>query len=304
MRKENYMKRAFRFIYEYLTICGLAMASSLVYIIFIFPNSFAPAGLGGVATMIQHSFGINAGYLSFLINLPLIVAVFIWVDKEFAVKTFVYILVFSSMLVLLQEPFLDLSSFIYLTENGTSRLLGPLAAGIINGAILGFTFFANCSSGGTDLMAAIIHKFFPSYNFVWVGFVLNAIVAIVSFFVYDYEIEPVLLCILYSYFLSNVSDRMLKGSREAIKFEIITDHPEEISRDIITELGHSATMINAEGCYTHKKKNLLMCVINKDQMIMMKNILGRYPGSFASISGVSNTVGRFEGTREQNSAID
>ena len=99
------MKRAFRFIYEYLTICGLAMASSLVYIIFIFPNSFAPAGLGGVATMIQHSFGINAGYLSFLINLPLIVAVFIWVDKEFAVKTFVYILVFSSMLVLLQQAF-------------------------------------------------------------------------------------------------------------------------------------------------------------------------------------------------------
>lgn len=204
----------------------------------------------------------------------------------------------------MQEPFLDLSAFIYQTENGTSKILGPLVAGILNGGILGATFMANGSSGGTDLVAAIIHKFNAAYNFVWVSFALTTVVALVSYFVYDYEIEPVILCILYSYFSSNVSDKMLKGSREAIKFEIITNNPEEISHEIIEKLGHSATLINAEGCYSHDRKSMLVCVINKDQIVKLKQILNKYPGSFASISNVTNTVGRFAGKRKESTAVD
>ena len=184
---------------EYLSIICLASLNALSYIIFIFPNSFAPAGFNGIATMIQHIFGINVGYLSLLFNIPLIIAVFIWVDKEFAVKTFVFISVFSTALIFLQEPFLDLTKFIYQTDNGTSKILGPVVAGIIGGWILGQVFMDNGCSGGTELVAALIHKVKPSYNFVWVSFVLNAAVAIVSYFVYDFAIEPVILCIIYSF---------------------------------------------------------------------------------------------------------
>ena len=125
---------------EFLLISALAVLSAVTYIIFIFPNSFAPAGFNGIATMIQYIFGFNAGYLSLLINIPLIIAVFFLVDKEFAVKTLFYIVFFSGSLILLQEPFLDLGAFAYQTENGTSKILGPLVAGILNGGIL-----ARCS---------------------------------------------------------------------------------------------------------------------------------------------------------------
>lgn len=290
--------------FEYILIAVLATLSALTYIIFIFPNSFAPAGFNGIATMVQYLFGFNAGYLSLLINIPLIIIVFLLVDKEFAAKTLVYIVFFSGALILLQEPFMDLSAFIYQTENGTSKILGPLVAGILNGGILGMALMANGSSGGTDLCAAIIHKYKPAYNFIWVSFALTTVVALVSYFVYDYEIEPVILCILYSYFSSNVSDKMLKGSREAIKFEIITNNPEEIAHEIIEKLGHSATLINAEGCYSHDHKSMLVCVINKDQIVKLKQILNKYPGSFASISNVTNTVGRFSGKRKESSAVD
>lgn len=290
--------------FEYVLIAVLATLSALTYIIFIFPNSFAPAGFNGIATMVQYLFGFNAGYLSLLINVPLIIMVFLLVDKEFAAKTLVYIVFFSGALILLQEPFLDLGAFIYQTENGTSKILGPLVAGILNGGILGIALMTNGSSGGTDLCAAIIHKFKPAYNFIWVNFSLTTVVALVSYFVYDYEIEPVILCILYSYFSSNVSDKMLKGSREAIKFEIITNNPEEIAHEIIEKLGHSATLINAEGCYSHDHKSMLVCVINKDQIVKLKQILNKYPGSFASISNVTNTVGRFAGKRKESSAVD
>lgn len=288
---------------EYLSIIGLASLSALSYIIFIFPNSFAPAGFNGIATMIQHIFGVNVGYLSLLFNIPLIIAVFIWVDKEFAVKTFVFISVFSVALIFLQKPFIDLERFIYQTENGTSKILGPVVAGIIGGWILGVVFMENGCSGGTELVAALIHKVKPTYNFVWVSFILNAAVAIVSYFVYDFAIEPVILCIIYSFFLSNQSDKMLKGSREAVKFEIITSSPDDIAHDVMKELGHAVTLVNAEGCYTHAPKSMLYCVVNKDQIVKLKQILDRYPGSFACISSVASTVGKFSGKREENAAI-
>lgn len=297
------MNKIFRKTFEYLAITLIAVLSALCYVIFIFPNSFAPAGFNGIATMIQHIFDINAGYLSLIFNIPFIIAVYLLVDKEFAVKSAVFIIVFSGALILMDDPFLNLDPFIYQTDNGTSTILGPVVSGILNGALLGQVIMYNSCSGGTELVAVLIHKFKSAYNFMWVTFVLNSAVAIVSYFVYGYELEPVMLCILYSFFYSNVSDRMLKGSREAIRFEIITNYPNEVANEIIEKLGHSATLVNAEGCYTHEQKSMLICVINKDQITKLKQILKKYPGTFASISNVSNTVGQFADKRKKSTTI-
>lgn len=286
---------------RYLSFIGLAALSALSYQLFIFPNSFAPAGFNGIATMVQHLFGINVGYLSLVFNIPLIIAVLILVDKEFAVNTLIYIVTFSLSLIVLD--YIDLSAIMYQTDTGTSTILGPLVAGILGGGILGLAFITNCCSGGTELVAALIHKYKPSYDFVWISFILNAVVAVLSFFVYGFNFEPVILCILYCYALSVVSDKMLKGTKEAVRFEIITDYPNEISRDIIEQLGHSATLINAEGCYTHNKKNLLVCVVNKHQIVHFRQILLNYPDTFANISSVNNTIGQFKYERETNSTI-
>lgn len=291
----------FKRIIKYLSFIGLASLSALSYQLFIFPNSFAPAGFNGIATMVQYLFGINVGYLSLLFNVPLIIAVFIFVNKDFALNTLIYILTFSGALILLDK--VDLSEIMYQTETGTSTILGPLVAGILGGGILGFAFVLNCCSGGTELVAALIHKFKPSYDFVWVSFALNTAVAVLSFFVYGFNLEPVILCILYCYSLSVVSDKMLKGTKEAVRFEIITDYPNEIAKEVIEKLGHSATLINAEGCYSHNKKQLLVCVVNKHQIVQFKQILANYPDTFANISSVNNTIGQFKYQRETNSTV-
>ena len=288
-------------IVRYLTFILLASLSALSYQLFVFPNSFAPAGFNGIATMIQHLFGINVGYLSLIFNVPLIIAVYILVNKEFAVNTLIYILTFSGMLILLER--VDLSAIMYQTDTGTSTILGPLVAGILGGGILGIAFMLNCCSGGTELVAALIHKFKPAYDFVWVTFVLNSLVAVLSFFVFEFSFEPVILCVLYCYSQSVVSDKMLKGTKEAVRFEIITDNPDDIANEVIEKLGHSATLINAEGCYTHNKKNMLICVINKHQIVQLKQILAKYPGTFANVSNVNYTIGRFRYPRETESTV-
>ena len=81
------------------------------------------------------------------------------------------------------------------------------------------------STGGTDLVAALIHEKRPQSNLIWIIFAINVVVAAVSYVVYDFKIEPVILCMAYCFMSSRVSDTMLKGFKEAVKFEIVTDQP-------------------------------------------------------------------------------
>ena len=287
----------------YVVICAVAVMAALNYQLFVFPNKFAPAGLNGICTMIQYITGISVGYMSLLINIPLAVFVYLKVSKSLAMRSMFYVAVFSVMLVVLEK--VDLSQFAYYTENGTSTILGPLAAGIIFGAGYSVLVRGSSNSGGTDFVAAIIHKYRPEMNMFYIIFALNVTVAISSYFVYDYQIEPVLLCVLYSFMSSTVSDRMTKSGRAAVRFEIITDYPEEIGQKIIQKLHHSATVVPARGLYAGKEVTMLICVVNKAQMAKLADIIRSYPNTFAIMSSVNAVVGNFkkidrDGKQEQD----
>ena len=152
----------------YLAIVLMALSCALNYQLFVFPNQFAPAGLNGICTMIQYLSGISMGYLSLLVNIPLAILVYFLVSKSLAVRSMVYVLSFSLFLVVLGK--LDLSAFAYSTENGTSAILGPLVAGIINGSCASVLIRSSAYSGGTDFVASIIHKYRPDFNFFWIVF--------------------------------------------------------------------------------------------------------------------------------------
>ena len=279
-------------VWTYLCIVAIAMVCALNYNLFIFPNKFAPAGLNGICTMIQYLTGISVGYMSLLINIPLAIWVYLKVSKSLAVRSMVYVSVFSVSLVLLE--YVDLSAFAYSTENGTSAILGPLVGGIIYGSGYSLLIKASANSGGTDFIAAVIHKKRPDMNFFYILFALNAVVAIMSYFVYDYKIEPVLLCIMYSFTSSTVTDKLAKSGRSAVCFEIITDYPNEISSEIIEKLHHSCTLIPAKGMYSGRQTNMLVCVVNKTQVVSVTQIIKKYPNTFAVMDLVSEVMGNFK----------
>ena len=279
-------------VMAYLVIAGLALGSAVIYELFIFPNQFAPSGIYGICTMIQHVTGLNMGYLSFLFNLPLAIAVFFKVSRSLAIRAMTYVACFSTALVLLD--FVDLSFLAYDTENGTSVILGPLAASLVNGSFYAMLLRAGTYTGGTDFAASLIHLRRPDFNFFYVTFGLNAVVAIISFFVYDYKPEPVLLCILYSFITSTVTDRLNKSGRSAVRFEIITGHPEEISREIIHELHHSATLLPGRGMFRGQPTSILICIVNKTQAARLSAIVRSYPHTFAVSSQVGEVMGNFK----------
>ena len=279
-------------VLTYVVIVGIAAVCALNYAVFIFPNRFAPSGLNGICTMIQYVTGINIGYLSLLINVPFAIAVYVLVSKPLAIRSMVYVVTFSVISVLLE--YVDLSAFVYYTETGTSTILGPLVAGVIFGSCYAMLLRASAYSGGTDFVASLIHKYHPEKSVFGLIFGINVVVALGSYFVYDFQIEPVILCILYSFMSSTVSERLTKNGRTAVRFEIITDYPEQISDAIIHKLHHSATLIPGRGMYLNKEVSMLFVIVNNNQVAKLAAICRQYPNTFAIIDPVSEVMGNFK----------
>ena len=286
-------------ILEYLLIIAMGTMSAFSYTLFIIINNFAPAGINGIAVMIQYKLNFSVGFMYLIVNVPLCLFAFFKINKRFAIRSFVYCIVYSFVYLGLQQ--LDLSRFQY-NANGVDTIYPVLLAGLISGIGFGVLFNINACTGGTDIIAKYVSKTRPYMNFFWVGFTMNIIVAAISFFVYGenvngeiiYNFKPVCLCMVYCFVSSFVGDTMIKGMKSAYRFEIITAQPEELEKEILEKLRHSATVLHGEGIYSGNEKAVLVCVINKHQLVEFKDIVSKYPGTFTVVTPVDETIGNFK----------
>lgn len=274
---------------QYTFVIGLGALMAITYIMFVFPNNFAPSGVSGIATMIQKVWDFKVAWFTIIVNVPLAVITFFIISKQFAIRSSVFVISFSIFLFVFDKiP----NMYHYVATDAGETLLAGLASGVIVGFVYGIVLKANASTGGVDFIASLVQKTRPDISLTWFIFGLNVLIAIVSFFVY-HDMSAVLLCIAHCFVVQEIADRIVIGSRKAIKFEIVTTHPEEISREIIEKLHHTATLSKGTGMYSHLEKEILTCVINKKQIVDMENILKKYPETFAYVVPVNDTIGFF-----------
>ena len=292
---------------EYLLMAALAVVFALNYLLFISRNGFAPAGVNGIATMVEYKTGFSVGYFSLMINIPLGIFAFFFVDKNFAVKTLVFSAVYSLSLLLFGLA--DLSAFQY-DAQGVDTVFPALIAGSVGGFVYGLSVRCNASTGGVDIIAKYVSKVDPLVNFFWINFAMNCIIALASYFVYAvpdgfggmiYDYKPICLCMLYCFLSSFVGNSIIKGSKSAYKFFIITSHADEIDREIFEKLKHSATRLTATGAYSNKEREVIVCVVNKRQLAEFKSILKKYKDTFAFVETVNEIIGNFK--RVKNRAL-
>ena len=284
----------------YAAIIAVAVLMAFNYQLFIVENNYAPAGISGIATMIQYKTGFSIGYFQLILSVPLcLMAVFI-VSKKYAARTFCFSLVNSVTYLLLDK--IDISAYKYYA-NGQNLIFPVIISGTISGFIYSVLFSFHSSTGGTDVISKFLSVKKPEFNFYWVMFSINAVVAAVSFFVYAktgengekiYDYLPVCLCIMYCFISSFVGNHFLKGTKTAYEFTIITTHSDEITMRILSELRHTCTKLSAVGSYTGEDREMLLCVINKHQIYELKSILSHYDNTFAFSEVVTETYGNFK----------
>lgn len=109
----------------------------------------------------------------------------------------------------------------------------------------------------------------------------------------QYDFKPVCLCLLYCLLSGIVGNAIIKGSKSAYRFTVITSHADEIDAEILSKLKHSATRLSATGAYSNSSREMIVCVVNKRQLIEFKDILKNYDDTFAFVETVNETIGNF-----------
>lgn len=281
-------------VWNYSQVILSAILLAFVYYIFIITNNFAPAGINGIATMIQYKTGFSISFMSLLINVPLSVLAYFLVQKDFAVKTLLFSLVYSFAFLFLQNTgwtFMQYNAFDHDT------IYPVILSGVLAGVVYGVCFRNNASTGGTDIISRYINKVRPDTNFFIVTFSLNAVVAIASIFVYsdgNLNYKPMALCILYCFISTFVGNLLLKTTKTAYKFTVITTHKDEFVAEITQKLHHGCTQIDAIGTYTNAKRSVLICIINKHQLNDFQKIVSKYDDTFSYFELVNETYGNFK----------
>ena len=265
------------------------------YFFFQNSNGFAPGGVGGLATITHHLLqdSVSWSVLMVAFNLPIFVLVSIFIDKKLGAILSLYMVV-QSFVPRLYEILGAKPYSLVNNQADFNIVFACIATGVISG--FGFSLMLKRfgASGGTYGISALIKKMKPEMNIAYISFIMDTSVVFIAFFVYGMKITPV-ICTLLNLFIANIIvDHGLSGIKNGYRFEIVTNHPEELSEDLINGLHHGVTSIQVHGMYSDTDKYMLICIINKRQIGDMMRIIKKYPDTFASFEKVNEVFGNFK----------
>lgn len=290
-------RRGLRIVFTaFLSILLSGTVRALAIYMFTTPNEFAPGGINGTAVLLEALTNINSGYFLIILNVPLFFVAFFCLGKFGAVVSTLSML-FTSGLLIVFEYIPGMEYLCYAPEY--NAILAAIAGGVLLGIALAVTIKTCGTSGGTTVLASLVNKKYRNLSVSAMTSVFDACVVFASFFVYHQgapfavKLDPVLLALVSLFVTSETSDAILRGFKVAYRFEIITDHPEEIAAEIMDRLHHGVTELHATGMYSHQDKSVLVCVIRKRQIGEVQRILRKYPDTFASFAPVSEVYGKF-----------
>ncbi len=274
-----------------LTIVASAL-SALALHVFVYKNNFAPSGVDGIATMIQEVTGWNAGLLSILLNAPLLIVAFFFLSKRYVIYTVLFSLLSSGFIYLLSA--VDFYQFVAETD----RVVVAMASGVLLGARTGIMLRIGASSGGIDVIASVVKEKVRALPVEKIITAICYIIIACSYFVY-HDIISILLSVVQMFVFEKMVAFVLKDSRNAVKFEIVTKEPEALKNDIIYNLKHGATVVRGKGMFTDEESYIVTSIVNTRQVPEFLKILKKYPHAFVYYTDVTGVNGNFRWRRDE-----
>ena len=268
-----------------------SVISSLGLHIFVFGNSFAPSGIDGIATMLQEITRINAGIFTFVLNLPLLIAAWFILKRNYVIYTILFTVLASLWVYILGE----VHFYQYVVES--DKVIVAIFSGLLLGARTGIMLRIGASSGGIDIIACIVQNKFNRDVEKVISFVCYIIIGI-SYFVYR-DLTCILLSVVQMFVFEKTVAFILKDTRNAVKFEIITKEPEKLKEEIIYELKHGATIVQSKGMFTDEQSTIVVTIVNTRQVPEFLRILKKYPDTFVYYTDVTGVNGNFRWRRDE-----
>lgn len=268
-----------------LILVGLIFCA-LGFNLFLIPNNIAAGGFTGIAQLINSVTGFPVGTVALALNVPLFLVSMKSLGLRFGVRSLIATIGFSLLLDNLHVPVITHDLW-----------LSTVYGGLVSGLGFGLILRGSATTGGTDMLASLIHRLIPSIR-VSVGmFIIDGLVILASAFVYDTAAAMyALICILIS---NVVIDFVLEGPNSSHSFFIISDRSDEIASRIMQELDRGVTGLEGMGMYSHQHKRVLLCVVSRMETVTLRRIVFSVdPRAFVISAKAHDTYG--EGFKEHD----
>lgn len=244
---------------DLLVVVGLLVAAA-AYRMYLIPNQVVNGGFTGVGQLLNHATGISVGLVNIALNVPLFLISMKSMGLRFGVRSLIAMVLMSLLI-----------DHIPLPPATDDMLLASVYGGAISGIGFGLVLRGNATTGGTDMLASLLHRLVPVIKVSYAIFVFDGLVIIASAFVFEAQAA---MYGLISAFLCNVLiDLVLEGPNSAHSYFIISDRSEAIAEKIMREMDRGVTGLEAVGMYSQQHKQVLLCVVNRFEAMRLRRII-------------------------------
>ncbi|BDG81735.1 UPF0750 membrane protein YvjA [Bacillus subtilis] len=270
--------KSFRVIRDYVYILIGAAITAVSFNVFLLPNKIAAGGVSGISTILQ-SYGFEAAYVQWIINIPLFIAGIILLGGKFGLKT------------LAGSVFLPLVVFLTRDIQPATHheLLAAIFGGVGIGIGIGIVYLGKGSTGGTALAAQIIHK----YTGLSLGTclaIIDGLIVVTAMIVFN--IEQGLYAMLGVYVSSKTIDVVQVGFNRSKMALIITKQEQAVKEAVFKKIDRGVTKISAVGGYTDDERPILMCVVGQTEFTKLKQIVKQIDETaFVIVADASEVLG-------------
>ena len=250
--------------------------------LFVVPSHLLTGGVTGIAMIVYYLAELPIGVQTFLYNVPLLIASYKFLGKEYTVDVVIGTIIFSICL--------DATKFLNTYAPVNDIMLASIYGGVFNGLGYGIVFRMNGSTGGFDILGAIVKKFY-SMNMGSTIFAFNCCIVSIAGFLFG--IQPALFTLICMYVNSHVTDKVTAGFNRKKAVLIISDNSADIAEAIMHEMKRGVTFLHGQGAFSGNEKNVIMVVVSLTEIAKLKLIVNTLDkNAFLIMMSASEVMGR------------
>ena len=286
--KDNRISHLLR---KYLTIVLGCVLYAVGFRFFLYPNNITSGGVVGTAMIVNQLTGLPVGVMTILLNVPLFLVAWRHFGLDFLIGSLAG-MALSSVLVDLFAGFGIVAT--------NDPMLASVIGGVIKGAGLGIVYYVGATTGGIDIVVKILRRRLASVNFGTIMLLLDTgIIAAYAMVLGRYE--SAMYSLICMYVTTKVVDLVLYGIDNACLCYIISDNTARITQEIVSgPLHRGVTLLDGKGAYSGAHRDVIMCVIKRQQIGQLKRLVKAYDEkAFFIVTNAKNVFGNgFENISE------
>lgn len=278
---------------DYLQMLLGTVIYTIGYTCFLLPYKIVSGGVSGVSTIIYYLTGFQAGNTYFIINAFLLLLAIRILGWRYLIRTVIVTSLISVAIGVMQTQLTEMAAdgtptLIHIV--GEQKFMACVIGAFFEGLGLAIIFLAGGSTGGTDIIASSINKYWD----ISLGrLLLMCDIIIIGFsYLIERNIETVVVGYLAMFISTNFLDYVINSARQSVQFIIISEHYEDIAEAVNTQLERGVTVLSGEGFYSKEKRQVLLILAKRYESRSIFQLIKRLdPQAFVSMSNVEGVFG-------------